>query len=202
MKIQLKRRRFRAQKQTQLGSLLKISTVMSVATKLQSSICEPRAVLGPGGNRVRVSDAPKRKNEGLKKPPQRPIKPVSEIPEAVVRNNVSVDSTCSSDTSSSCSSAKTVSPRRTVRHKSLRPAKLVSDDMEVVKPAGPPKRCEWITPNSGKLAVLLFIFLLYMFACCEIDEKDMKIWNFECKMLSLIYTCKKYELFFFFFLIS
>lgn len=121
---------------------------MSVATKLQSSICEPRAVLGPGGNRVRVSEAPKRKNEGLKKPPQRPTKPVSEIPEAIVRNNVSVDSTCSSDTSSSCSSAKTVSPRRTVRHKSLRPAKLVSDDMEVVKPAGPPKRCEWITPNS------------------------------------------------------
>ncbi|KAL6295745.1 hypothetical protein ACE6H2_003887 [Prunus campanulata] len=121
---------------------------MSVATKLQSSICEPRAVLGPGGNRVRVSEAPKRKNEGFKKPPQSPRKPVSEIPEAVVRNNVSVDSTCSSDTSSSCSSAKTVSPTRTVRHKSLRPAKLVSDDMEVVKPAGPPKRCEWITPNS------------------------------------------------------
>ncbi|XP_021832406.1 uncharacterized protein LOC110772286 [Prunus avium] len=121
---------------------------MSVATKLQSSICEPRAVLGPGGNRVRVSEAPKRKNEGLKKPSQSPRKPVSEIPEAAVRKNVSVDSTCSSDTSSSCSSAKTVSPRRTVRHKSLRPGKLVSDNMEVVKPAGPPKRCEWITPNS------------------------------------------------------
>lgn len=121
---------------------------MTVATKLQSSICEPRAVLGPGGNRVRVSEGPKRKNEGLKKPPQRPRKPVSEIPESVVRKNVSVDSSCSSDTCSSGSSPKTTSPGRTLRHKSLRPRKLVPND--VVKPDGPPKRCEWITANSGK----------------------------------------------------
>ncbi|PRQ26993.1 putative DNA-3-methyladenine glycosylase I [Rosa chinensis] len=116
---------------------------MSVATELQSSICEPRAVLGPGGNRVRVSEGPKHKYEGLKKPPQRPRK---EIPESVVRKNVSVDSSCSSDTSSTGSSPKTASPRRTVRHKSLRPAKLVSND--VVKPDGPPRRCEWITAYS------------------------------------------------------
>ncbi|KAM5564819.1 hypothetical protein ABKV19_019064 [Rosa sericea] len=116
---------------------------MSVATELQSSICEPRSVLGPGGNRVRVSEGPKHKYEGLKKPPQRPRK---EIPESVVRKNVSVDSSCSSDTSSTGSSPKTASPRRTVRHKSLRPAKLVSND--VVKPDGPPKRCEWITAYS------------------------------------------------------
>ncbi|XP_050365156.1 uncharacterized protein LOC126783687 [Argentina anserina] len=119
---------------------------LSVATKLQPSICEPRAVLVPGGNRVRVSEGPKHKYEGLKKPPQRPRKPAAEIPESVVRKNVSVDSSCSSDTSSTGSSPKTASPRKTVRKKSLRPSKLVSND--VVKPEGPPKRCEWITPNS------------------------------------------------------
>lgn len=122
---------------------------MTVATKLQSSICEPRAVLGPGGNRVRVPEGPKRKNEGLKKPPQRPRKPVSEIPASVVRKNVSVDSSCSSDTCSSGSSPKTASPGRTLRHKSLRHRKLVPND--VVKPDGPPKRCEWITANSDPL---------------------------------------------------
>ncbi|KAL6216114.1 hypothetical protein ACLB2K_009341 [Fragaria x ananassa] len=120
---------------------------MSVATKLQSSICEPRAVLGPGGNRVRISEGPKHKCEGLKKPPQRPRQPAPEIPVSVVKKNVSVDSSCSSDTSSTGSSPKTASPRKTVRHiKRLRPPKLVSND--VVKPDGPPKRCEWITANS------------------------------------------------------
>lgn len=125
---------------------------MSVATKLRSPVCEPRAILGPGGNRVRVSEDLKHKNEGLKKP-QRPRKPVSEMPESAVRNNVSVDSSCSSDSSSSGSLAKTVSSRRTVRRNGLRPVKVVPDGVGVgaVSPklSGPPKRCDWITPNSG-----------------------------------------------------
>ncbi|XP_015884611.3 uncharacterized protein LOC107420223 [Ziziphus jujuba] len=127
---------------------------MSVATKLRSPVCEPRAILGPGGNRVRVSEDLKRKNEGMKKPQRPPRKPVSEMPETAVRNNVSVDSSCSSDSSSSGSLAKTVSSRRTVRRNGLRPrpVKVVPDGVEVgaVSPklSGPPKRCDWITPNS------------------------------------------------------
>ncbi|KAB2628072.1 hypothetical protein D8674_032867 [Pyrus ussuriensis x Pyrus communis] len=127
---------------------------MSVASKLQSPTCEPRAVLGPGGNRVRVLEGPKRKDDGAKKPPQqrpRPRKPVPELPEPVVRSDVSVDSTCSSDTSSSGYSAKTASPGKIVRRKSLRPAKVASDDAEVAKPAGPLKRCDWITPHADPI---------------------------------------------------
>lgn len=142
---------------------------MSVASKLQSPTCEPRAVLGPGGNRVRVLEGPKRKDDGAKKPPQqtpRPRKPVPELPEPVVRSDVSVDSTCSSDTSSSGYSAKTASPGKIVRRKSLRPAKVASDDAEVAKPAGPLKRCDWITPHAGKFAVL-FLVVYLVFGCLE-----------------------------------
>lgn len=131
---------------------------MSVAAaKLRSPVCEPRSILAPGGNRVKVSEDPKRRNEGLNKP-QKPRKPVSEtIPESVVRNNVSVDSTCSSDSSSCGSVAKTVRSRKTVRRNGLRrPVKVVPDGVEVDivsrKPPGPPKRCDWITPNSGKFS--------------------------------------------------
>lgn len=135
---------------------------MSVATKLHSPVCEPRAILGPGGNRVRVPEDPKRKGEALKKPQQRRRKPtavVSEVPQSVVRSNGSVDSSCSSDSSSSGSLAKPVSSKKTtpapVRRKGLKPVKVVPDGVEVVAPttriSGPPKRCDWITPNSGKL---------------------------------------------------
>ncbi|KAF3446281.1 hypothetical protein FNV43_RR11460 [Rhamnella rubrinervis] len=128
---------------------------MSVATKLGSPVCEPRSILAPSGNRVKVSEHLKRKNEGLKKP-QKPTKPVShQMPESVVRNNVSVDSSCSSDSSSSGYVAKTVSMKRTVRRNGLRPVKVVPDGAEVAtvspKVSGPPKRCDWITPNSDPL---------------------------------------------------
>lgn len=142
---------------------------MSVASKLQSPISEPRAVLGPGGNRVRVLEGPKRKDDGAKKPPQqtpRPRKPVPELPEPVVRSDVSVDSTCSSDTSSSGYSAKTASPGKILRRKSLRPAKVASDDAEVAKLAGPPKRCEWITAHAGKFAVH-FLVVYLVFGCLK-----------------------------------
>lgn len=132
-----------------------------MATKLHSPVCEPRAILGPGGNRVRVSEGPKRKGEALKKPQtQRTRKPtvVSEVPQSVVRSNGSVDSSCSSDSSSSGFLAKTVSSKKTpptVKRKGLKPVKVVPDGVEAVaaspKISGPPKRCDWITPNSDSI---------------------------------------------------
>lgn len=182
---------------------------MSVASKLQSPISEPRAVLGPGGNRVRVLEGPKRKDDGAKKPPQqtpRPRKPVPELPEPVVRSDVSVDSTCSSDTSSSGYSAKTASPGKIVRRKSLRPAKVASDDAEVAKPAGPPKRCEWITPHAGKICCALFSSLsgvwlprklirkrgkieMIVWKICLNLGKNFKLFSFAKDILELLITC-------------
>ncbi|XP_062099562.1 uncharacterized protein LOC133805406 [Humulus lupulus] len=137
---------------------------MSVATKIQSPICEPRAILGPGGNRVRVSEDPKRKGEALRKPQRTTTtttvirKPATEVPQSVVLNNGSVDSSCSSDSSSSGSLVKTVSSKKTLRPKGLRPAKIVPDGVEAAttspKIVGPPKRCDWITPNSDPIYTL------------------------------------------------
>lgn len=121
---------------------------MSVATKLQSPakpLSEGRVVLGPGGNRFRVSEEAKRKKEGLKKPQQHRKQP-SEVPEAVVRNNLSFESSCSSDSSSSGSSVKMVNSRGRVKRKGLKPVKVVPHGVEV-----PAKRCDWITPNSDPL---------------------------------------------------
>ncbi|KAK9271357.1 hypothetical protein L1049_026947 [Liquidambar formosana] len=131
---------------------------MSVATELQplaKPISETRAALGLGGNRFRVLEEPKRKKEGLKKPPQQQ-KPkrsaASEIGGPVLRNNLSVDSSCSSDTSSSGSSVKMVNSRRRVKQNGLRSVKVVPDGAEVAEmsPARsvPLKRCDWITPYS------------------------------------------------------
>ncbi|KAL6317968.1 hypothetical protein AAG906_031017 [Vitis piasezkii] len=121
---------------------------MSVATKLQSPakpLSEGRVVLGPGGNRFRVSEEAKRKKEGLKKPQQHREQP-SEVPEAVVRNNLSFESSCSSDSSSSGSSVKMVNSRGRVKRNGLKPVKVVPHGVEV-----PAKRCDWITPNSDPL---------------------------------------------------
>ncbi|KAJ0087235.1 hypothetical protein Patl1_09103 [Pistacia atlantica] len=135
---------------------------MSVATKLQSSaklVSEPRAILGPTGNRVRASEDPKRKTEVVKKP-QRRKKPVPKIPEQVVRNNGSVDSACSSDSSSSSASSakKMESSRRTemVKRNEVKNAKVVPDGSAEIAENSPPipgpiKRCDWITPNSDPL---------------------------------------------------
>lgn len=121
---------------------------MSVATKLQSPakpLSEGRVVLGPGGNRFRVSEEAKCKKEGLKKPQQH-RKQSSEVPEAVIRNNLSFESSCSSDSSSSGSSVKMVNSRGRVKRNGLKPVKVVPHGVEV-----PAKRCDWITPNSDPL---------------------------------------------------
>lgn len=131
---------------------------ISVTTKLQSSakpVAEPRAILGPTGNRVRSSEDPKRKTEALKKP-QRPKKPVQEIPAPVVRNNVSTDSSCSSDSSSSSGSSakkKLENSRRTstAKRKGVKNVKVVPDGGGAEIVAGPIKRCDWITSNSDPL---------------------------------------------------
>ncbi|XP_061370698.1 uncharacterized protein LOC133313350 [Gastrolobium bilobum] len=130
---------------------------MPVATKLQTyakPASEPRAVLKPAGNRVTVSEDPKRKKENLKNS-QRPRMQVTEIPDSVVRSNVSLDSTCSSHSSSSNSSAKKVNS--TVKRNGFKPARVVPHAVDVTalsptpKASSPPKRCDWITPNSDPL---------------------------------------------------
>jgi DNA-3-methyladenine glycosylase I len=131
---------------------------MSVATKLQLSakpVSEPRAILGLAGNRLRVSEELKRKAENPKRRPQRQRNRASEIPEPAARNNASVDSSCSSDSSSSGSLAKKTVNSRTVRRNGLGPVKVVPDGAEAValsspKISGPPKRCDWITAHSGE----------------------------------------------------
>ncbi|XP_022768891.1 uncharacterized protein LOC111312678 [Durio zibethinus] len=133
---------------------------MSVVIKLKSSpksVMETRAILGPTGNRVRVSDELKRKTEALKKP-QGPKIPVPQSPQSVVQSNVSVDSSCSSDSSYSNSSVKTVSSRKTVKRNGVKPVKakvaptadeVVTDISPVI--SEPLKRCDWITQFSDPL---------------------------------------------------
>ncbi|GAV59626.1 Adenine_glyco domain-containing protein [Cephalotus follicularis] len=132
---------------------------MYVPKKLRSSakpVPEPRAILGPTGNRVRVSDRAKPKTEALKKP-QRP-----KITEnAVVRNTVSVDTTtCFSDSSSSSSSIGSsvlmvTSRSSAVKRSGLKPAKVAPLAGEVTdfssENSRPVKRCDWITPHSEPL---------------------------------------------------
>lgn len=157
--------------------------ITSMATKVQAlakPVSEQRAILGPTGNRVRASEDPKRKTEVAKKP-QRPIKPASRIPEPVIRNNGSVDSSCSSDSSSSTASPakKIESSRRTVtvKRKNVKNMKIVPDASSEIPEASriisePIKRCDWITPNSGKLSLLFGkIFQIY-----EVVDK-LKVFN-------------------------
>ncbi|XP_038715948.1 probable GMP synthase [glutamine-hydrolyzing] isoform X2 [Tripterygium wilfordii] len=137
---------------------------MSEPAKLRSRsnpVMEPRAILGPGGNRVvRVNEELKRKTEGLQtKLQQGTRKTIQKMPQSAVRKNVSVDSTCSSDSSSTGSSEKmVVSSRRTAKRNGLRSVKVVPDEIAVVGEIskvspGPVKRCDWITPNSDPLYI-------------------------------------------------
>lgn len=127
---------------------------MSGATKLRSAEKQmqepPRAILGPAGNRVRVSEEAKRKIEVLKKSLQKPKKPVEKMSQAAVKNNLSVDSTCSSDSYSSSSSSG-----RNVKRNGIKQVKDVPNGGEIKdassKKDGPVKRCDWITPNSDPL---------------------------------------------------
>ncbi|CAK7347679.1 unnamed protein product [Dovyalis caffra] len=126
---------------------------MSVATKPQSAAKQmhepPRAILGPTGNRVRVLEEAKRKIEFLKKSQQKPRKPVEKMSQAAVKNNLSVDSTCSSDSSGSSISG------RNVKRNGIKQVKDVTNGGEIkdvlLKKEGPVKRCDWITPNSDPL---------------------------------------------------
>ncbi|XP_002510348.2 DNA-3-methyladenine glycosylase [Ricinus communis] len=129
---------------------------MSVATKLRTStksVPERRAILGPTGNRVRVLEECRRKDELLKKSQQqkKPKKPaVSDMPQVVVKHNLSVDSSCSSSSSSSSGSLRKVaSPRRNVKRSAV---KIVPEGAEFAsKQDLPVKRCDWITSNSDSL---------------------------------------------------
>ena len=155
---------------------------MPVATKPQpraKPASEPRAVLKPAGNRV-AEDPKGGKKENLKKKPQgRPRKEAApEIPDSVVRSNVSLDGTCSSD-SSCCSSKSNASAKKVNKSSSSVKRKgrvrvrvrFAPDALDVAtlsptpKASGPPKRCDWITPNTGNCAsphppyILSYFFL-------------------------------------------
>lgn len=112
-------------------------------------VAEPRAVLGPGGNRVAIAKDPKRQGE-----PQKPRKPAAEVPALAVRSGASVDSTCSSDSNSNSSSASSVKKmakcRRTAKSVGARAGRPVSPGAEDGGISGPFKRCDWITANSGE----------------------------------------------------
>jgi len=120
---------------------------------------EPRPILKPAGNRVTFDNVPKHKNHNHVKTPPRPRNLPPQIPNAVTESNVSLDSTCSPDSCSSNSSPKTVNPatatasRRSVNRNGFKPVRVVPDAVDVATTVSPPpKRCEWITPHSGKRA--------------------------------------------------
>lgn len=120
---------------------------------------QQRAVPGLAENRVRASsDESKRKNVSLTKQRQA-RKPAKELPESTVRNSVSVDTVCSTDSSRSGSSVKTGKPSRTTKRVGAKPAKLdrnapgAEAGEASSKPPGPLKRCDWITPNSGECGI-------------------------------------------------
>ncbi|KAL8171998.1 hypothetical protein V2J09_023802 [Rumex salicifolius] len=139
---------------------------MSVATELQSPskpVHEARKILGPGGNRARVPEPakagplvkPKKPNAVEKKAAKAVVstRPVPKMPDAVVRKNASLDSSCSAESSSSSSSsslsagsAKTASSSRRAR---LTRGGLVSVKATPVASGSAAKRCDWITANSG-----------------------------------------------------
>lgn len=140
---------------------------MPVATKLQSHakpVTEPRAraILKPGGNIVTVhEETTKRKKENLKKKTQVPKIQEREISDSVVGNdNVSLDSTCSSDSSSGNSLVKKVNSEngngsaKMKRNNGFKPVRIVPDASHVSPPhktSAPSKRCDWITPNADPL---------------------------------------------------
>lgn len=126
---------------------------MSVATKLQSyakPVLESRAILGLGGNRDRAPEKPKCKQETLKKMEKQNMA-IPVISESVIRDNVSVGSSCSSDSLSTNNSAKLLSSKvkpyvvkKTVAAGGDANATTTSPRLSVTG-----KRCDWITPYSG-----------------------------------------------------
>lgn len=127
---------------------------MSVATELPSQVkpsSDTRKILGPAGNRVRVSEALKRKKEGLKKV-EKPRNSVATTPPAVLEKNSSVDSSCSSG-----SSVERASAKKREKNNKVKPVQVVPEDGEEAETrmlsmvSIPFKRCDWITQYSDPL---------------------------------------------------
>lgn len=129
----------------------------------------------------------------MKKPPERlkklaarsPAKPIAAADTAVVRCDASADS--SSDSSSSASScrgvivksAKTTSSGRIKNGDgAVRAAEIGPDGVGALplSPAVPlpPKRCDWITPNSGDFPFASLIVLINLF-----QNSDFLSFNFS-----------------------
>ncbi|KAJ9166123.1 hypothetical protein P3X46_020913 [Hevea brasiliensis] len=110
--------------------------------------------------------------------------------QAVVKDNLSVDSMCSLDsnfsssstttssstatTSSSSStwsrsSAKLACPRRTMKRTGLRAVKIAPDGGNSPKKDVPVKRCDWITPQSGKSYVNCALTKQFTIFTCEVE---------------------------------
>ncbi|MED6197390.1 hypothetical protein PIB30_056045 [Stylosanthes scabra] len=137
---------------------------MPVATEPAHSRAIPaspvRAVLKPGGNRVvaAAEHHPTKGNVTKKKAPPSPPKDIvvvvapPEFEESVVRGNASVDSTCCSDSSLSGSSNKNKNHKNIslVKRKGrVNNGNFISQSPKAS--SGPPKRCDWITPNADPL---------------------------------------------------
>ncbi|CAN0922080.1 Probable GMP synthase [glutamine-hydrolyzing] [Linum grandiflorum] len=134
---------------------------MSAVASVQSD----RAVLLPAENRVTVSKQSKQKNEvsGKKTPQQlRPKKhppPItdtvaSKVPPPAVKSNASVDSISSSEESLSSSSGSNEKKKNVKRNVQPRAANISTGNESGdarLREEGPPKRCDWITPNSDWL---------------------------------------------------
>ncbi|CAJ2643100.1 unnamed protein product [Trifolium pratense] len=129
---------------------------MPIATKLVESRATevPRAILKPGGNIVTVHEetmkCKKKKTQG----PRKQVPP--EICDTVVvgSNKVSLDSTCSSDSSSSSGNSvvkKVNSENGNGRSAKMKRNTYGSHVSPAHKDSAPSKRCDWITPNSDPL---------------------------------------------------
>ncbi|CAI9116685.1 OLC1v1017898C1 [Oldenlandia corymbosa var. corymbosa] len=122
---------------------------MSVVVELNSHAkanSDARKILGPGGNRVRVSEEEKKKKEGLKK------KLAADTPIPVKKSVSSISPKSKVDNRSS---AKSENSRKKVKELSdldKEAAKVVRDGVETLTlsppVSGPVKRCEWITQFS------------------------------------------------------
>ncbi|XP_011083730.1 uncharacterized protein LOC105166174 [Sesamum indicum] len=139
---------------------------MSVATEKPGE--ETRSILAPTGNRVRVFEEQRGKEEMRKKSGEKPKKVASKSPAeaaatAFARCNISADSSSDSSSSSSSSSrgsnvksGKSMGSRRIKNSNGVvKAAKVVPAGVEALtlSPAVPliVKRCDWITPNSEQL---------------------------------------------------
>lgn len=119
-------------------------------------VLESREILGPGGNRDRVPEKPRCKHETTLTKTEKQNKALPAVPDSVIRDNVSVGSSCSSDSLSSNYSAKLLNPK--VKPYAVKPVKAVAAGSEAdatttsPRHSVPRKRCDWITPYSGKQA--------------------------------------------------